>query len=90
MLPGMKRGLAAADVEKVEPIKKMVGPLAPQGYKGSTSTSASEMRMVLIAIMSFLVGILFATYGPRLVGDLRISNGGLIMSHVNDRMSLAK
>ncbi|EMR72742.1 putative pyridoxamine phosphate oxidase family protein [Eutypa lata UCREL1] len=24
MLPGMKRGLAAADVEKVEPIKKMV------------------------------------------------------------------
>lgn len=87
MLPGMKRGLAVAESEKVEPIKKMVGPMAPKAYNGSpTSAPTAEMRMISIAIISFLIGILLATYWPRLVGDLGIPNGGLSMPHLRGQM----
>ncbi|RYP47555.1 hypothetical protein DL768_006400 [Monosporascus sp. mg162] len=76
-LPGMKRGLAAAETEKVEPIKKMVGPLAPKEYRKSPSSSIVEGRIVLVAILSFVAGVLFAIYGSELIGGLRVLNGPL-------------
>ncbi|RYP75595.1 hypothetical protein DL771_002295 [Monosporascus sp. 5C6A] len=74
-LPGMKRGLAVAETEKVEPIKKMVGPLAPKEYRKPPSPSIVEGRILLVAILSFVAGVLFAIYGSELTGGLRVPNG---------------
>ena len=69
----MKRGLAVAETEKIVPMKKMVGPLAPQTY--TTTVLALDTRTVLLVILSFLVGFLLASYGPRIVTGLQISAG---------------
>ncbi|RYP21120.1 hypothetical protein DL765_002409 [Monosporascus sp. GIB2] len=74
-LPGMKRGLAAAQRDKIEPIKKMVGPLAPKGYRNSPASWITEGRIVLVAILSFVLGVLFAIYGSELTGGLRVPKG---------------
>ncbi len=87
-LPGMKRGLAAAKVENIAPIKKMVGPLAPKGYHSSASAPAQGARMLLmIATLSFMLGVLFATYGSGLVDDMRTQNSRFRLSGIHDHMS---
>ena len=86
-LPGMKRGLAAAKIENIAPIKKMVGPLAPSKYQSSVSTTTSEVRTVIVAILSFLIGMLFATYGSGLVDDIRSLNSEHGMPSIHDQIS---
>ena len=71
-LPGMKRGLAVAKAENVAPMKKMVGPLAPKEYRNSTSAAAIETRTVLLVVLGFLLGFLFATWRPQITQDLRL------------------
>ena len=63
----MRRGITAAKTHKVAPIKKMVGPLAPTRYQfGYGFTS---LQVLLIALMSFLIGLAVAYYG-RSVAEL--------------------
>jgi len=54
-LPGMKKGLQIGKKEKVEPIKKMVGPLAPRVNR-ARGTGASVWSIVMIALLSLLIG----------------------------------
>lgn len=67
-LPGMKRGLAAGRQHKVVPIKKMVGPLAPSRYQKSFYTFRD---LVLVAVLSLLIGVLGAKYGPQVAEQCR-------------------
>jgi hypothetical protein len=60
-LPGMKRGLTAAKTYNVSPIKKMVGPLAPTRYQAGLGFNTSQV--LLIALLSFLIGLAVSTYG---------------------------
>ncbi|PSK60741.1 hypothetical protein B9Z65_891 [Elsinoe australis] len=73
-MPGMKRGLAAGEAEKVVPIKKMVGPLAasPGQYKTSSPRSFSLEHILLVALTCFVLGVLSALHGPDLVKNLPI------------------
>lgn len=64
-LPGMKRGLAAAKTYKIEPLKKMVGPLAPTRYH--SGLGFGMMQTLLIALLSFLIGLAVAWYGAVVV-----------------------
>lgn len=62
-LPGMHRAQVAAKEKKVAPIKKMVGPLTPKKYVHPYGGVNVEM-VVIIAVVCFLIGILFALYTP--------------------------
>jgi hypothetical protein len=80
-LPGMHRAQVAAKEKKVAPIKKMVGPLAPKKYVHPYGGVNAEMA-VIIAIVCFLIGILFALYAPFLRDvvvrpDVKSQLGGL-------------
>jgi hypothetical protein len=60
-LPGMKRAVDCGKKEKVEPIKKMVGPFAPtKCHKGNVI--ATEY-VILVAFLSFLLGAVTVVYG---------------------------
>ena len=63
-LPGMKRGTWAAKEYSVVPLKKMVGPLAPTKYRARYGFSAQQV--VLIALLAFMIGMAFMSYGPML------------------------
>jgi hypothetical protein len=62
-LPGMQRGQEAAKRENITPIKKMVGPLAPKKYVIPYGGVQTEF-VVLAAVVSFLLGCLFAFSVP--------------------------
>lgn len=64
-LPGMQRALVAGKKEKVEPIKKMVGPFAPKRYNYALGVPVAHVA--LIAFLSFLMGVLFALNSERLL-----------------------
>lgn len=64
-LPGLRRGLAAGKREKVAPIQKMVGPLAPTAYRYGKGFSVGQVMM--IALLSMVAGILMATYASELL-----------------------
>jgi hypothetical protein len=52
----MKTGQVVAKEEKIVPIKKMVGPLAPEnGYLNRRSSIRSAM-FLLVALLSFIIG----------------------------------
>lgn len=56
-LPALKRGLETSLRRNIEPIEKMVGPLAPRGPLKQSRTI--EMSAVLaIAFSAFLLGLL--------------------------------
>ncbi|KAB5557852.1 hypothetical protein GE09DRAFT_88828 [Coniochaeta sp. 2T2.1] len=55
-LPGMKKGLEVGKKEKVEPIKKMVGPLAPR-LNRTGGAGVSVATVVVIALLSLLLGV---------------------------------
>lgn len=60
-LPGLRRGVETAKREKVQPIKKMVGPFAPTSIKKSTDRLAStSSTIIFVAISSFCAGLLLA------------------------------
>lgn len=61
----MKRGNAARKKYSVAPLKKMVGPLAPTRYQSGIGVSVQSV--ILIALMSFLIGLALATYAPVLM-----------------------
>lgn len=58
-LPGLKRGVATAQRDKVEPIEKMVGPFAPRGQMPSRRVFDIN-TMMIVAVMAFLLGLLAA------------------------------
>lgn len=57
-MPGMQRALVAGKREKVAPIKKMVGPLAPKGY--SHGPGIALPHVILVALVSFVLGLALA------------------------------
>ena len=63
-LPGMQRGVTAARTYSVAPIKKMDGPLAPTKYQ--FGYGFNSFQVMLIALMSFLVGLAVAYYAETL------------------------
>ncbi|KAI1337142.1 pyridoxamine phosphate oxidase family protein [Xylariaceae sp. FL0016] len=60
-LPGMSRGLEAGKKYSIEPLKKMVGPLAPKngGYASKTDLHVSYL---VIALLTLLMAVLAATH----------------------------
>ena len=64
-LPANKTGLKTAREKGVEPIKKMVGPLAPKSYKNASGVRLEYV--LLVAVMSFLLGALVMVYGREVV-----------------------
>jgi hypothetical protein len=61
-LPGMKIGLDIGKAEKIAPIQKMVGPLAPRnGTAGNVVYAQKQIRLIIL--LSFLLGVFAALYG---------------------------
>ena len=60
-LPGMKLGLLTGKTEKIAPIVKMVGPLAPKN--ADDYNIRNHRQTVLIVLLSFLLGVFTALYG---------------------------
>ncbi|KAI0154127.1 pyridoxamine phosphate oxidase family protein [Xylariaceae sp. FL1272] len=60
-LPGMQRGLVAGRQFSIEPIQKMVGPLAPKNG-GSATRAELHASYLVIAFLITLIAILAATH----------------------------
>lgn len=62
-LPGMRRGIETGKREDVKPVRKMVGPFAPEVMprRSPTRLAFSQILMVLLA---FCMGVV-AQYGWR-------------------------
>jgi len=60
-LPGMRRAVETSKKEKVEPIKKMVGPFAPS-ERQKTQNKMASVSTSTIAILSFFAGLFFAIF----------------------------
>ena len=65
-LPAMKVGLQAGKQLSVEPLKKMVGPLAPSNNRSFRGGLPIEYA-VLVAVLSLVVGALLTLYAPVLL-----------------------
>lgn len=65
-LPGMKRGLEFGKKAKVEPLKKMVGPLTPKN--GFVHAEGFTLEQVIIVfLVAFIAGITAVTLSPAAV-----------------------
>lgn len=62
-LPGMKRALIAAKSENVAPIKKMIGPFAPEQMRRLKAKSYTLEHIFLVALVFFMLGIGTVLYG---------------------------
>jgi hypothetical protein len=73
-LPGMKRGVETAKKENVKPIKKMVGPFAPSAENPQTRVAGQvpELYLVIVALLSFCMGIAATALTGLQLGYLRI------------------
>jgi hypothetical protein len=81
-LPGVKRGLITARKEKIAPIKKMVGPLAPTTYR----TGYYHLHhIILVAIVSLLLGVLGALYGP-LILEQSLSRSEIVTPRLLEKL----
>jgi hypothetical protein len=58
----MKTGLEIGKTEKIEPIKKMVGPLAPTSRRAGNPTFTVE-NAVMIALLSLALGVFLGLHG---------------------------
>lgn len=59
-LPGLRRGLATGQRNAVEPIEKMVGPLAPENRRSVGVRTARQSTMLVVAvIIAFLLYVVF-------------------------------
>jgi hypothetical protein len=54
----MKRGYEFAKRNKVEPLKKMIGPYAPKVPR--TADAITPIQVVLVALLSFVIGVALA------------------------------
>jgi hypothetical protein len=61
-LPGMKRGLDAAQRDNIAPVKKMIGRTAPNINRKALTAREATPAMILVAFISFVLGGLVATY----------------------------
>jgi hypothetical protein len=64
-LPGTHNGQATMKAEKITPLKKMVGPLAPTHY-GYPSARFGIEHLFLVAVMSVLSTYLVLLYGAQI------------------------
>jgi hypothetical protein len=62
-LPGMKRAVVAAKKENVAPIKKMIGPFAPEQMRRLRAQSYTLEHVLMVAMVFFLLGIGAVLYG---------------------------
>ncbi|QDS69482.1 hypothetical protein FKW77_006472 [Venturia effusa] len=69
-LPGMKRGLLAAKTEGVAPIKKMIGPFAPEQMRRLRAQTYTVEHIFLVAILSFFLGVVTVLYGEIMMEKL--------------------
>lgn len=83
-LPAMKLGMQAGKQYTVEPLKKMVGPLAPSNNQRFRSGLSVEAVM-LIALLSFIVGASLALYSPILLplAQAKLPQGGLLNTTIS-------
>lgn len=72
-LPGMQRGLLTAKEEKVAPIVKMIGPLAPVN-RDAYGAGMSSPQILLVVLLSFLMGVMAALYAPVLMRVVQNTN----------------
>lgn len=72
-LPGMKRALIAAKTENVAPIKKMIGPFAPEQMRRLRAKSYTLEHIFLVAILFFLLGIGIVLYGEMIAERLVVA-----------------
>jgi hypothetical protein len=71
-LPGMKRGLIAAKRENVAPIKKMIGPFAPEQMRKMRAQSYTLEHILIVAMIFFLLGVGATLYGSTIADGLPI------------------
>lgn len=69
--PAMQRALQYGKLEKIAPIKKMVGPLASAKYRNRNSGFTIE-QVLLVILISFVCGALAASWAPRVFKEVRI------------------
>ena len=74
-MEGMRRALVAGKRENVAPIVKMVGPLAPTQYR-HIDGSFTLLHLMLVAMVSFLLGIIAVVLGPFVIKDLQVALPG--------------
>lgn len=65
----MRKGLEIGKTKNVEPIKKMVGPLASRTSQGGGHGVAFE-TLVVIALLNLVLGVLLGLYGEALASLL--------------------
>lgn len=71
-LPALKRGLVNGERDNVKPIEKMVGPWSLENRLQTGKMMASRQSFpVLVALLSFLVGVFFAVVVLPWVGQQR-------------------
>ena len=68
-LPGTKNAQFTMKAEKITPLKKMVGPLAPKHY-GYPSARFGAEHLLLVAVLSVLSTYLLILYGAQIGGAL--------------------
>jgi len=64
-LPGTKNAQLTMKAEKITPLKKMVGPLAPKHY-GYPSARFGAEHLLLVAVFSALGTYLLLLYGAQI------------------------
>ena len=73
-LPGMRRGVDTAKREQVKPIKKMVGPFAPNLEYPRTRVEGQvpTLYLIIVALLSFCMGIAATALVGVQMGYLRL------------------
>lgn len=72
-LPGTNNGQATMISEKITPLKKMVGPLAPTRYRNRNGGFGPE-HLLLAGLLSTLLTVLLMLYGAQVAKTL-LGNG---------------
>jgi hypothetical protein len=68
-LPGTKNAQLTMKAEKITPLKKMVGPLAPTHY-GYPSARFGVEHLLLVAVLSAFSTYLLLLYGAQIASAL--------------------
>ena len=68
-LPGTKNAQLTMKAEKITPLKKMVGPLAPKHYGYSSARFGAE-HLLLVAVVTALSTYLLLLYGAQITSAL--------------------
>lgn len=69
-LPGTNNAQETMKAEKITPLKKMVGPLAPTHYRNSNAGYGIE-HLLLAAIFGAIFAVLVLLYGTSIAEALR-------------------